>query len=126
MANGSNGYLVKHNRCEEIFPFEKKFTVPIFSFGTDQSRTTHFDLKKLVIQTGKFIVCGIPLALRLQSFIFMATSADSFLYKAAGLILASLIGGGLFALASRGLRLEEYDLTVGRLLKRVGSKLTRL
>ena len=71
-------------------------------------------------------MCGIPLALRLQSFIFMATSVDSFLYKAAGLILASLIGGGLFALASRGLRLEEYDLTVGRLLKRVGSKLTRL
>jgi putative peptidoglycan lipid II flippase len=84
--------------------------------------TTHFDLKKLVIQTGKFIVCGIPLALGLQSYFFMATSADSFFYKAASLILASLIGGGLFALASRGLRLEEYDLTVGRLLKRVGSR----
>lgn len=80
--------------------------------------TTHFNFKKLAVQIGKFIFCGIPLALGLQSYFLLASSNDSFFYKTASLGLASLIGGGLFALVSWGLKLEEYDLTVGRLFKR--------
>jgi putative peptidoglycan lipid II flippase len=80
--------------------------------------TARFDVRKLFLQTLKFMFCGIFLAVGLQSYFLFAKNEDSFSYKVASLVFASLIGGGLFALVSRGLKLEEFDLTIGRMLKK--------
>lgn len=88
--------------------------------------TTSFDMKKLALQLGKFFFCGLFLAVGLKSYFLMIQAGDPLAKKILALLVASLLGGGLFAAASRWIRLEEFDLTVGRMIKKVKTKIISL
>lgn len=81
---------------------------------------TSFSYARLALQMAKFAVPAVAMMAGLQVYdVLRETAGDSFTAKALSLTITILFGGLAYALASRLMRLEEFDQTATRLAGRL-------